>query len=235
MSKKTNFTFYVGTSSDPRLARQAVVGLRAIVRLGKEAEKTLKDLRENGYSDRRTCWLKRVSHKYNHLVDNKFPKAVSLTRADVPGYGPISINLIHSGEKNGHSRSRSNEFHVMAKLPSFDGGKWGEKDMNIGTFRITKRRGSFRIAFPDFRGCSSAWRPNSFSITKDGHPVHRDRIAHAISEHIVGENLIKEPYSAELARQIQIWLIEDGFIDKLTQYLWQFSKDQILVKRIMTE
>jgi hypothetical protein len=233
MSKKQP-TFYVGTSSDPTLAIKAVAGLRAMVRLGKEAERTLQDLKEQGYSDRRTYWLKIYSTNHRELVDSTFPKAVTLTRSDVPDYGLIEVCLVLSDENEKKNRSRSNEFHVMVTAQVFHERIWEKKTFSIGKFRVTKRKGAFRPIFPDFRR-GDAWKPNSISLTKESHPRYKDRIAHALSEHIVGENLIKEPYSAELARQIQIWLIEDGFIDKLTQYLWQFSKDQILVKRIMTE
>lgn len=234
MSKKQT-TFYVGTSSDPTLAIKAVAGLRAMVRLGKEAEKTLQDLKEQGYSDRRTYWLKVYSTNHHELISNTFPKAVTLTRSDIPDYGLIEVCLVLSDEnEKKNNRSKSNEFHVMITAQVFHKRIWEKKTFSIGKFRVTKRRGAFRPVFPDFRR-GDAWKPNSISLTKDGHPRHKDRIAHALSEHIVGENLIKESYSAELARQIQVWLIEDGFIDKLIQYLWQFSKDQILVKRIMTE
>ncbi|MFA5202828.1 MAG: hypothetical protein WC708_00230 [Lentisphaeria bacterium] len=232
---KKQATFYVGTSSDPTLATKAVAGLRAMVRLGREAEKTLQDLKEQGYSDRRTYWLKIYSTNHRELVDSTFPKAVTLTRSDIPDYGRIEVCLVLSdegGKKNNHPKS--NEFHVMITAQVFHERVWEKRTFSIGRFRVTKRRGVFRPVFPDFRR-GDAWKPNSISLTKDSHPRYKDRIAHALSEHIVGEKLIDEPYPAELARQIQVWLVEDGFIDKLIQYLWQFSKDQILVKRIMTE
>lgn len=220
---KKRTTFYVGTDPDPTLAVKAVAGLRAMVRLGKEAEKTLRDLKNQGYSNRRTCWLKKC-HGHYLLIDNIFPEAITLTRSDIPGYDLIEVCLT-PGECN-------SEFQVMVTAHVFDGKTWEKKTFSIGKFKVTKRRGVFRPIFPYFRN-GSTWNTNGIIIVKNESLKHKDRIAHVLSEHIAGEKLTEDPYSAELARQIQIWLIEDGFIDKLIQYLWQFSKDQILVKRIM--
>ena len=85
-----------------------------MVRLGEEAKKTLQDLKEQGYSDRRTCWLKNYSTHHYELISSTFPKAVTLTRSDVPDYGIIEVNLVllNDNEK-ARNRSKSNEFHVM--------------------------------------------------------------------------------------------------------------------------
>ncbi len=228
MGKKTP-DICVDQDPDKRQVARALRGLRAMVRLGKLADKVLKDIDERGYSDERAYWFK--SARYNEFKKSSFPRAQEINRGHVPGYD--SMELVVGGKVDDKSDSASYESYGVSLRAYFWTGwekkKWEKGARDVGIIRVTSSSPSLRA---HSQRDSYTRNPKRIPILVGIKDSGVRSLANVITE-CVFKNQSPQDDGAQLRRMFPRWLMEDGTAERWLRELRKFTDDKKTVKKVM--
>ncbi len=204
---KTPGTFLVDTASDPREVRKAVRGLRAMSKLGRLAEKALAELAENGHFDSRAPWLSPTTYSKKYLIKySRFPSIPSMSREDVPGYGPLRVSVGKQPFSRIYGSVRHNclDVTVLVATP-IPAGQLVEKEVHVGHVKLNSNNNSFYPSHHDEKA-----RSRSIVLLRGVKPYYVRHVAKVLAEAAAGPEFEKEPVPAVYYGRLSQWLVEDG-------------------------
>jgi hypothetical protein len=230
--------FSVGNDADPKLVRKAINGLRAMAKLGKIAEKALRDIQEHGYCEDRSYWLQLnpYSHRRNFKLTN-FPRFKPSDRDSIPGY--LDMYLTFGDLKVDSSTFRTyNMINIDLHHPKLewdDSGKywWTQSVSTIGKLKILSSGGSIFLTAVHYPHLSKE-KSGALRLFKTLRPYQRDWITRIVSIWIADYRLQGAPtIASQLRHQLPVWLVEDKFIDTWHQQFQQFIANYKSIKYVM--
>lgn len=228
-------SFLVGTSSDPREVRRAIVGLRAMARMGKVAERALAEIGEKGHYSGRAPWIRKRG-SWLDLHVSRLPTRPEMTREGIPGYGrpAVSLDSVHELEKVGGARYPV--YAVSATMACYAPDGWETRKVRIGRLRLNTKLGTFFPSLPSLEAGDGVedrkQKCYSVSLSRDVVPKV-SLMCRVLAENAAGRRLGKDPRCAVFSRRMQSWLEEDGHGASVLEELREFAQRHRAVQHVM--
>ncbi len=238
--KKPETTFLVDTVLDPDGRAKVLRGLRAVARLGRIAERAMARLEAEGSFPERAPWLARSKYGRSYqLKYSRFPTIPTLSREDVPWYGPLSMKTGRVWKKEYGSGVFYDCVDVFVRAGSRrEDGLWEPADCKIGYVKLNVSAATFFPTLPpvfDSGGVKVEQKPpHSIPLLKDQHHWHIRSAAECVAENIAGSKEAT-PFQAMLYAYLTKWLVDDGHAERLLSEVRQYSINHKVVRRVMTE
>ncbi len=213
--------------------RSAILGLRAVRRLGKLADHILSELEAKGHYDQRAPWLARTSYgrRSLHVKYSRFPSRPALTRDTVPGYGPVQV--VHSYEvfekKANGVKNDCFSVSVRAAVPDNAGG-FTPSTVKVGYVRINSGSLSFYAVHHDPKE-----RSRSFRILKQARRPSVVSLAKAVAEAAAGPGFRTDPFAAVYYGCLCDWLVKDGHAEAMFDELREMASSYKTVKHVLSD
>lgn len=227
----SKYGFSVDEHSDDETARKVLLQLKRMARLGKVAERALKEIEEKGFCNRqlpvafasKDSWKKQADSSYicTHDISHvKFRKREDISRADL---GPMDqIHIEFGGMRDGHYSAFSNkEAPLLLRGPfrrqiNVEGElETQELSVEVGKVRINKSHLSF---------VEGTYSGKTHQVYKaQGVSPHALVAYKGMAECFVKAIVDTTPGISMSARTHDLrttapqWLVEDGHIERLCQ------------------
>ncbi len=215
---KRKYPFCVGPESDEKQVREAVAGLRRMVAYGQAAAKALAALKTEGCYDKRIPIVTDpVSHYGSGKIDlARFPRFVTVSRDDVPGYGPLDISF-GTITKGFHGGAEPEEIQIMLRCTGWDpANEWKVRKIHIGNARFKKNGEIVFVEQHDGRakGVYKLYMSPQTDAAILAYEYIGKSIAHnivAFSEYDLRGDRVSQPIQ-DIRAGLGKWLVEDGHI-----------------------